>query len=94
MTRMTRHRILPLLGLLPGLALMSAHAYAADTMHNMNTGMNGMTGSAPAQAVPDESYEFTLPEIVVTGYRSESPLPIVTAPRRPRQPIPAADGGG
>ena len=35
MTRMTRRRILPLLGLLPGLALMSAHAYAADTMHNM-----------------------------------------------------------
>ena len=94
MTRMTRHRILPLLGLLPGLALMSAHAYAADTMHNMNTGMNGMTGSAPAQAVPDESYEFTLPEIVVTGYRSESPLTIVTDPRSPRQPIPAADGGG
>ena len=95
MTRMTRHRILPLLGLLPGLALMSAHAYAADTMHNMNmSGMNGMTGSAPAQAVPDESYAFTLPEIVVTGYRSESPLTIVTDPRKPRQPIPAADGGG
>lgn len=95
MTRMTRRRILPLLGLLPGLALMSAHAYAADTMHNMNmSGMNGMTGSAPAQAVPDESYEFTLPEIVVTGYRSESPLTIVTDPRKPRQPIPAADGGG
>ena len=90
MTRMTRHRILPLLGLLPGLALMSAHAYAADTMHNMNmSGMNGMTGSAPAQAVPDESYAFTLPEIVVTGYRSESPLTIVTDPRKPRQPIPA-----
>lgn len=94
MTRMTRRRILPLLGLLPGLALMSAHAYAADTMHNMNTGMNGMTGSAVAQTVPDESYEFTLPEIVVTGYRSASPLTIVTDPRRPRQPIPAADGGG
>ena len=95
MTRMTRRRILPLLGLLPGLALMSAHAYAADTMHNMNmSGMNGMTGSAPAQAVPDESYAFTLPEIVVTGYRSESPLTIVTDPRKPRQPIPAADGGG
>jgi tonB-dependent copper receptor len=91
---MTRRRILPLLGLLPGLALMSAHAYAADTMHNMNTGMNGMTGSAAAQTVPDESYEFTLPEIVVTGYRSASPLTIVTDPRRPRQPIPAADGGG
>lgn len=94
MTRMTRRRILPLLGLLPGLALMSAHAYAADTMHNMNTGMNGMTGSASTQTVPDESYEFTLPEIVVTGYRSASPLTIVTDPRRPRQPIPAADGGG
>ena len=94
MTRMTRRRILPLLGLLPGLALMSAHAYAADTMHNMEMGMNGMTGSAIAQTVPDESYEFTLPEIVVTGYRSESPLTIVTDPRRPRQPIPAADGGG
>ncbi|EFW30102.1 TonB-dependent copper receptor [Selenomonas artemidis F0399] len=92
---MTRRRILPLLGLLPGLALMSAHAYAADTMHNMNmSGMNGMTGSAPAQAVLDESYAFTLPEIVVTGYRSESPLTIVTDPRKPRQPIPAADGGG
>ena len=95
MTRMTRRRILPLLGLLPGLALMSAHAYAADTMHNMNmSGMNGMTGSAPAQAVLDESYAFTLPEIVVTGYRSASPLTIVTDPRKPRQPIPAADGGG
>lgn len=94
MTRMTRRRILPLLGLLPGLALMSAHAYAADTMHNMNTGMNGMTGSAAAQTVPDEAYAFTLPEIVVTGYRSESPLTIVTDPRKPRQPIPAADGGG
>lgn len=94
MTRMTRRRILPLLGLLPGLALMSAHAYAADTMHNMNTGMNGMTGSASTQTVPDESYEFTLPEIVVTGYRSASPLTIVTDPRSPRQPIPAADGGG
>ena len=94
MTRMTRRRILPLLGLLPGLALMSAHAYAADTMHNMEMGMNGMTGSAIAQTVPDESYEFTLPEIVVTGYRSESPLTIVTDPRKPRQPIPAADGGG
>lgn len=93
MTRMTRRRILPLLGLLPGLALMSAHAYAADTMHK-NTGMNGMTGSASTQTVPDESYEFTLPEIVVTGYRSKSPLTIVTDPRRPRQPIPAADGGG
>ena len=94
MTRMTRRRILPLLGLLPGLALMSAHAYAADTMHNMNTGMNGMTGSAAAQTGPDEAYAFTLPEIVVTGYRSESPLTIVTDPRKPRQPIPAADGGG
>ena len=94
MTRMTRRRILPLLGLLPGLALMSAHAYAADTMHNMNTGMNGMTGSASTQTVPDESYAFTLPEIVVTGYRSASPLTIVTDPRKPRQPIPAADGGG
>ena len=94
MTRMTRRRILPLLGLLPGLALMSAHAYAADTMHNMNTGMNGMTGSASTQTVPDESYAFTLPEIVVTGYRSESPLTIVTDPRKPRQPVPAADGGG
>ena len=37
---------------------------------------------------------FTLAEIVVTSHRMMEPLVIETDPKAPRQPVPAADGGG
>ena len=37
---------------------------------------------------------FTLEEIVVTAPTVISPLTVVTNPKAPRQPVPAADGGG
>ncbi len=93
MTRTTRRRISLLLGLTLGAALMGAHAYAADTMHN-KTDADGMITAASETPHADGLYEFTLKEIVVTGYRVQEPLTIVTDPRVPRQPVPAADGGG
>ena len=86
MTRFTRR--LALLGMACGTACFGAHAYAAQTMP-MN--MHDATPSAPAG---EEMYEFTLDEVIVTGYRTATPLTLSTDPQRPRQPIPAADGAG
>ena len=81
------HRRLALLGMALSTACFGAHAYAAETMQ---TDMHDMT-STPAV---DGMYEFTLDEVIVTGYRTASPLTLSTDPQRPRQPIPAADGAG
>ena len=86
MTRLTRR--LALLGMACGTACFGAHAYAAQTMP---TNMHDATPSAPAG---EEMYEFTLDEVIVTGYRTATPLTLSTDPQRPRQPIPAADGAG
>ena len=86
MTRLTRR--LALLGMACGTACFGAHAYAAQTMP---TNIHDATPSAPAG---EEMYEFTLDEVIVTGYRTATPLTLSTDPQRPRQPIPAADGAG
>ena len=86
MTRLT-HR-LALLGMALSTACFGAHAYAAQTMP---TNIHDATPSAPAG---EEMYEFTLDEVIVTGYRTATPLTLSTDPQRPRQPIPAADGAG
>ena len=85
MTRSPRR--LALLGIALGTTSLGAHAYAAETVQ---TDMHGMT-STPAA---DGMYEFTLDEVIVTGYRTATPLTLSTDPQRPRQPIPAADGAG
>ena len=86
MTRPIRR--LALLGMACGTACFGAHAYAAQTMP---TNIHDATPSAPAG---EEMYEFTLDEVIVTGYRTATPLTLSTDPQRPRQPIPAADGAG
>ena len=86
MTRFTRR--LALLGMACGTSCFGAHAYAAQTMP---TNIHDATPSAPAG---EEMYEFTLDEVIVTGYRTATPLTLSTDPQRPRQPIPAADGAG
>ena len=86
MTRPIRR--LALLGMAFSTACFGAHAYAAQTMP---TDMHDATPSAPAG---EEMYEFTLDEVIVTGYRTATPLTLSTDPQRPRQPIPAADGAG
>ncbi|WP_106625912.1 TonB-dependent copper receptor [Selenomonas massiliensis] len=86
MTRFTRR--LALLGMACGTACFGAHAYAAQTMP---TNIHDATPSAPAG---EEMYEFTLDEVIVTGYRTATPLTLSTDPQHPRQPIPAADGAG
>ena len=88
---MTRpiHR-LALLGMALSTACFGAHAYAAQTMQ---MDMHGTMNSTPA-AADDGMYEFTLDEVIITGYRTASPLTLSTDPQRPRQPIPAADGAG
>ncbi|WP_424150925.1 TonB-dependent copper receptor [Selenomonas noxia] len=94
MTRQLSRR-LALLSIALGTVSLSAHAYAAETMQ-ADTG--GTTMDMPAAASPaaaeDAPYEFTLGEVIVTGYRTRTPLTLATDPRRPRQPIPAADGAG
>ena len=86
MNRLTRR--LALLGMACSTACFGAHAYAAQTMP---TNMHDATPSAPAG---EEMYEFTLDEVIITGYRTATPLTLSTDPQRPRQPIPAADGAG
>ena len=84
------HRRLALLGMALSTACFGAHAYAAQTMP---MDMHGTMNSTPA-AADDGMYEFTLDEVIITGYRTASPLTLSTDPQRPRQPIPAADGAG
>ena len=86
MTRPIRR--LALLGMAFSTAYFGAHAYAAQTMP---TDMYDATLPVPAG---EEMYEFTLDEVIVTGYRTATPLTLSTDPQRPRQPIPAADGAG
>ena len=86
MTRLTRR--LALLGMAFSTACFGAHAYAAQTMP---TDMHDATLPVPSG---EELYEFTLDEVIVTGYRTATPLTLSTDPQRPRQPIPAADGAG
>lgn len=82
-------RRLALLGMALSTACFGAHAYAAQTMQ---MDMHG-TMNSPA-AADDGIYEFTLDEVIITGYRTATPLTLSTDPQRPRQPIPAADGAG
>ncbi|WP_369011654.1 hypothetical protein [Selenomonas noxia] len=94
MTRQLSRRLV-LLSIALGTVSLSAHAYAAETMQ---ADPGGTTMDMPAAASPaaaeDAPYEFTLGEVIVTGYRTRTPLTLATDPRRPRQPIPAADGAG
>lgn len=48
----------------------------------------------PALAAEAEKVTFTLDEIVVTAPAVRDPLTVETDPKSPRQPVPAADGGG
>ena len=86
MTRPLRR--LALLGMAFSTACFGAHAYAAQTM---SADMHDTMTPAPAG---EDMYEFTLDEVIVTGYRTATPLTLSTDPQRPRQPIPAADGAG
>lgn len=79
-------RCLALIGMALSTAWFGAHAYAAETMP-----MDMHDTMPPAD---DGMYEFTLDEVIVTGYRTATPLTLATDPQRPRQPIPAADGAG
>jgi len=83
---MTRSPRLALLGMTLSTACFGAHAYAAETMQT------DLHETMPPAA--DGMYEFTLDEVIVTGYRTATPLTLSTDPQRPRQPIPAADGAG
>lgn len=49
---------------------------------------------AAAEQAEEKEPVFTLEEIVVTSHRMTQPLVIETDPKAPRQPVPAADGGG
>jgi iron complex outermembrane receptor protein len=49
---------------------------------------------AAAEQAEEKEPVFTLEEIVVTSHRMTQPLVIETDPKSPRQPVPAADGGG
>lgn len=49
---------------------------------------------AAAERAEEKESVFTLEEIVVTSHRMAQPLVIETDPKAPRQPVPAADGGG
>ena len=94
MTRQLSRR-LALLSIALGTVSLSAHAYAAETMQADTGGTTmDMPAAASSAAAEDEPYEFTLGEVIVTGYRTRTPLTLATDPRRPRQPIPAADGAG
>ena len=86
MTRPLRR--LALLGMAFSTACFGAHAYAAQTM---SADTHDTMPPAPAG---EDMYEFTLDEVIVTGYRTATPLTLSTDPQRPRQPIPAADGAG
>ena len=86
MTRPLRR--LALLCMVFSTACFGAHAYAAQTM---SADMHDTMTPAPAG---EDMYEFTLDEVIVTGYRTATPLTLSTDPQRPRQPIPAADGAG
>lgn len=48
----------------------------------------------PALAAEEEQATFTLDEVVVTAPAVSDPLMVETDPKAPRQPVPAADGGG
>lgn len=48
----------------------------------------------PAGAAEEEKFTFTLDEIVVTAPAVSDPLTVETDPKSPKQPVPAADGGG
>lgn len=71
MTRSTRR--LALLGIALGTTSLGAHAYAAETVQ---TDMHETIPPA------DGMYEFTLDEVVVTGYRAAAPLTLSTDPQR------------
>lgn len=60
---------------------------------------SAILASSPFALVAAEQAEekepvFTLEEIVVTSHPMTQPLVIETDPKAPRQPVPAADGGG
>ena len=54
------------------------------------------TGAQPVLAAEEEKDKtvFTLDEVVVTAPAVRDPLTVETDPKAPRQPVPAADGGG
>lgn len=52
------------------------------------------TNTQAVLAAEEEKATFTLDEIVVTAPAVSEPLTVETDPKSPRQPVPAADGGG
>lgn len=90
MIRLTSRRMTLALCTFLGTALMGAHAYAADTMNREHTDAAQDAASDPQ----NEDRAYTSKDIVVTSYPIREPLMLTTDPRQPRQPVPAADGGG
>lgn len=80
------HR-LAMLSMVLGTACFSTHVYAAEPVPED-------THNASSTSTESSTYEATLGETVVTGYRTRRPLTLSTNPQRPRQPIPASDGAG
>ena len=80
------HR-LAILSMVLGTACFSTHVYAAEPVPED-------THNASSTSTESSTYEATLGETVVTGYRTRRPLTLSTNPQRPRQPIPASDGAG
>lgn len=80
------HR-LAMLSMVLGTACFSTHVYAAEPVPED-------THNASSTSTESSTYEATLGETVVTGYRTRRPLTLATNPQRPRQPIPASDGAG
>ncbi len=51
------------------------------------------TFAEESEALKEENY-FTFDPIIVTAPAATDPLRVETDPKAPRQPVPAADGGG
>lgn len=79
-----KHIFHRLIVLTMGVALCGAPGYAMESVHGETEGVQGT----------ESSNVFTLKEMVVTGYHANMPLTVSTNPQEPRQPVPAADGGG
>lgn len=77
-------------------------SFAGAVTFGVLSGAFAQAAAAPAPESQGESAvdkrdtqtTFVLDEIIVTANRSREPLTLDTDPKRPRQPVPAADGGG
>lgn len=77
-------------------------SFAGAVTFGVLSGAFAQAAAAPAPESQGESAvdkrdtqtTFVLDEIIVTANRSREPLTLDTDPKRPCQPVPAADGGG